>query len=92
MQVGERGDRTDDPTRPWPKNRRRVNAGRLEIRTLAADQDAGCERRVFDPTHVIDGIECSDDRVLAARRDAYSVSIERRLAARNGPSGRSGSA
>jgi len=92
VQVGERGDRTDDPTRPWPKNRRRVNAGRLEIRTLAADQDAGCERRVFDPTHVIDGIECSDDRVLAARRDAYSVSIERRLAARNGPSGRSGSA
>jgi catalase len=66
-----------------------VNAGRLEIRGRAADQDAGCERRVFDPTHVIEGIECSDDRVLAARRDAYSVSIERRLAARQKSSGRS---
>jgi len=93
VQVAGPGDRTDDPTRPWPKSRRRVVAGRLEIRALAADQDAGCERRVFDPTHVIEGIECSDDRVLAARRDAYSVSIERRLAARSGQlSGRSGSA
>jgi len=92
VQVAEPRDRTDDPTRPWPKTRRRVNVGRLEIRARTGDQDGGCERRVFDPTHLIEGIEPSDDRVLAARRDAYSVSIERRLAAGSEPSGRSGSA
>ncbi|MEP7104471.1 MAG: catalase family peroxidase [Chloroflexota bacterium] len=82
VQVAEAGDRTDDPTRPWPKSRRRVVAGRLEITGVAADQDAGCEQRAFDPTRVVAGIDLSDDRVLAARRAAYSVSIERRLAQR----------
>lgn len=82
LQVADPSDAVDDPTRPWPRTRRRVSAGRLEIRGLSEDQDAGCERRVFDPTHVIEGIECSHDPVLAARREAYSVSIERRLAGR----------
>ena len=79
VRLAEAGDATDDPTRPWPAARRRVRAGRLEITRAVEDQRDGCERRVFDPTHVIDGIECSDDRILAARREAYSVSIERRL-------------
>ncbi len=80
-QLAEAGDPTDDPTRRWPAERRRVRVGRLEIRSVSSDQQAGCERRAFDPTRVIDGIECSDDRILAARREAYSVSIERRLKA-----------
>jgi len=79
LEVAEPGDATDDPTRPWPTGRRRVVAGRLEINAVTADQEEGCERRVFDPTHVIDGIECSDDRILEARRLAYSASIKRRL-------------
>jgi catalase len=37
---------------------------------------------VFDPTHLVEGVELSDDRILAARREAYSVSIERRFAER----------
>jgi catalase len=56
--------------------------GRLEITGMTADQGGGCEHRVFDPTRVVDGIDLSDDAVLAARRDAYSVSIERRFAER----------
>ena len=80
LTLAEPGDRLDDPTRPWPANRKHVQAGRLQINGVSADQDAGCERRVFDPTRVTDGIECSEDRVLLARRLAYSVSIERRLA------------
>ncbi len=82
VQLAEPGDRTDDPTRPWPRSRRRVNVGRLEITGMTADQDSGCEHRVFDPTRVVDGIDLSDDPVLSARRDAYSVSIERRFAER----------
>jgi catalase len=79
IQVAAAGDRTDDATRAWPESRRLVDAGRLELNSVSADQDAGCERRVFDPTRVIDGIELSDDPLLEARRAAYSVSIERRL-------------
>jgi catalase len=82
VQVAEPGDPIDDPTRPWSKKRRRVNVGRLQITGLTADQDGGCERRAFDPTRVVEGIDLSGDPVLAARRDAYSVSIERRLAER----------
>ena len=82
VQVAEPGDRTDDPTRAWPRGRRRVNVGRLEVTGVSPDQDAGCEQRVFDPTHLIEGVELSDDRILAARREAYSVSIERRFAER----------
>jgi catalase len=81
LQLAGPGDRVDDPTKAWPASRPRLEAGRLEIHRFVADQDADCERRVFDPTRVIEGIQCSGDRVLAARRPAYSVSIERRLAA-----------
>ncbi len=35
---------------------------------------------VFDPMRLTDGIEPSDDKILAARPMAYSVSIERRTA------------
>ena len=35
---------------------------------------------VFDPMRLTDGIEPSDDAILAARPKAYSVSIERRTA------------
>jgi catalase len=79
LQVAAEGDRTNDATRAWPDSRRLLSAGRLELTSVSVDQDGGCERRVFDPTRVIDGIELSDDPLLEARRAAYSVSIERRL-------------
>ena len=36
---------------------------------------------VFDPMRLTDGIEPSDDPILAARPKTYSVSIERRTTA-----------
>jgi len=79
LQLAAPGDRTDDATRPWPDSRPLLEAGRLELSAVRGDQGAGCERLVFDPTRVIEGIELSDDPLLKARRAAYSVSIERRL-------------
>ena len=35
---------------------------------------------VFDPTNLTDGIVAPDDKILAARSPAYSVSIDRRMA------------
>jgi catalase len=79
VQIAEEGDDLVDPTREWPAGRRRVAAGRLELTAISADQDAECERQVFDPTRVTDGIELSEDKILNFRRLAYDVSIRRRL-------------
>lgn len=75
--LAEPGDPLDDPTRAWPAARRNVVAGTLLL-TTAADQSA-CAGINFDPMVMADGIEPSDDPVLAFRSSAYAVSFARRL-------------
>ena len=74
--AGE-GDDPDDPTVAWPEGREEVVAGRLELTSLPADRDAA-EALIYDPTNVVDGVECSADPILHARRVAYTVSYGRR--------------
>lgn len=82
LEVAEPGDDLEDPTAGWPEGRRRITAGRLKLTAIKSHED--CEPLVFDPTRLTDGIEASDDPILNFRPLAYSVSIERRLAAKNG--------
>lgn len=77
LQVAGPGDDPDDPSAVWPAERRRVVAGTLEIREPTDRGDGD----VFDPTRVTDGIEASDDPVLAFRPRAYSVSHALRASA-----------
>ena len=77
--IASDGDDPDDPTTAWPDDRRRLSAGRLELTAMSADQEAECERQVFDPMHLTDGIEPSADPILNFRPLAYDVSIKRRL-------------
>jgi catalase len=77
--AGE-GDPLEDPTLPWPDDRERVELGALELTELLPPEQPG-DVYVFDPMNLCDGIEPSDDKVLQARPHAYSVSIDRRLAA-----------
>ncbi|MGW0710311.1 catalase family peroxidase [Streptomyces sp. NPDC002643] len=77
VQLGQDGDPTDDPTKPWPADRTEILAGRLRITAPVADQDHWAAQ-VYDPTRVTPGIELSDDPVLAFRSPAYAVSYERR--------------
>jgi catalase len=79
LQIAIPGDPTDDPSAAWPKDRRRVNAGTLEVTGLDTEREAGDDVLVFDPTRVIDGIELSDDPVLRFRGPAYSESVARRM-------------
>jgi catalase len=81
-QLAAPGDPIDDPTIAWPEERERIELGRLEIRELADDVETPEAPLIFDPNNLIDGIEASADKILAARSKAYSVSIERRLATR----------
>ena len=86
LQLSEDGDPVDDPTAGWRDDRETVAAGTLELTELDTERETGDDVLVFDPTRVTDGIELSDDPILRFRRDAYSVSIERRSGvAREGP-------
>jgi catalase len=78
LQVADPGDDPDDPTADWPRERRRLRAGTLELTGLETRREIGGDVLVFDPSRVTDGIECSDDPVLRYRPPAYSDSIARR--------------
>ena len=76
--VAAPDDDVDDPTVAWPADRRTVELGTLEITQVAEDPERDGGLVVFDPTNVVDGIECSGDRILHARRAAYTESANRR--------------
>lgn len=78
LQVAAAGDPTDDPNAPWPDHRSRVNVGRLEITRPTTVEEIGDPVMMHDPTRVTDGIELSDDPILAARRGIYEVSVAHR--------------
>jgi catalase len=70
-------DQLNDPTVIWPDGRRQVEAGRLQIDALAADQTEA-DRMIWDPNNVTDGLAVSADPILPARGGAYGVSYTRR--------------
>jgi catalase len=78
VQLAGAGDPTDDPSVAWPSTRRRVGVGVLELTDRETGRETGGDVLVFDPTRVTDGIELSDDPVLAFRPKAYSESVARR--------------
>lgn len=81
VRLAGEGDHPNDPTQEWTGGEE-IAVGRLEISGPLEDQDQGCERQLFDPTRLCDGIEASDDPVLLARPHAYAVSTKKRTRAR----------
>ncbi len=78
-------DPLDDPTVLWQGDGELVEAGRLEITTAVDDPEVDDHIDVFDPLRTTDGVEPSDDKILHARRSAYSVSAYRRWGRPPGP-------
>jgi catalase len=76
--LAAEGDSLTDPTEEWKGEREIVTLGELVVTDVIDEPTDG--PLVFDPTNVTDGYILSDDKVLAARSPAYSVSIERRMA------------
>lgn len=74
--LDREGDNPADPTEEWA-DRETIVAGHLEVAAPVEDQQA-CERRLFDPTRLCDGIEASDDPILNIRPHAYAISSKRR--------------
>ncbi len=81
-QFANPGDPTCDATTVWPDDRKKVELGTIRISSVDA-KSAETEKGLFyDPTHLTDGIELSDDPLPAFRAEVYSISIARRLSGR----------
>src|SRR5262249_33170652 len=78
VQLAGAGDRTDDATEVWPDDRPTVELGVLSVTGKVADSDATQRALAFDPLHLVDGIEASDDPLLEVRSAVYAVSRRRR--------------
>src|SRR5882757_6145304 len=77
-QLAAPGDQTQDPSKPWPDNRQVVDLGVLTLDQPVADSLEAQKKLSFLPTHLTDGIELSDDRLLVIRAGAEALSFARR--------------
>lgn len=78
--VANPGDPTADPSKEWPADRRKVDAGTLTVQKIEPERDGPCRDINFDPTVLPTGIATSDDPFPAARSAAYAKSYDLRTA------------
>jgi catalase len=74
VQLPNAGDPTNDASLVWPADRKTVELGTLTITTVVANSDAAEKVLAFDPIRLTDGIELSDDPLLALRSSVYALS------------------
>ncbi|HYG88515.1 MAG TPA: catalase family peroxidase [Azospirillum sp.] len=77
-QVAQPEDPITDATMPWPESRRRVELGTLNLTAAVPNNEETAKTLLFLPGQVTDGIEPSDDPLIAARDAAYAISFSRR--------------
>jgi len=82
VQIANPNDLTADATVVWPDDRRRVVLGTIRLISVDPNSAETQKRLIYDPTHLTDGIELSDDPLPAFRAQVYSISIARRLSAK----------
>jgi catalase len=78
VQLAAEGDPVNDATAVWPNDRPTVELGVLSLTKLVTNNDDAQRALAFDPLHLVDGIEASDDPLLEARSAAYAISRRRR--------------
>ncbi len=77
-QLAEPGDQTEDPSKPWPADRKLVDMGTIMLTKAAADNVAAQKALRYLPNQLTAGIEVSDDPLIDARVKAYVISFGRR--------------
>ncbi len=80
LQLAQAGDKIDSAVVPLPEDRKKLNLGRLTIKSVSADATGSCVGITYNPMVLPKGIEPSADPMLAARAAPYAVSLGRRLA------------
>lgn len=76
-QIAQPDDKPDDPSLPWPENRKLVKLGTLTITGMASDQEGSSRSLLFLPNNVPDGIEPADP-MIEVRSAAYPISFGER--------------
>ena len=79
LQLAEPGDKIDSAVTPLPDGRKKVNLGRLTIKSVSPDATGPCLNITFNPMVLPKGVEPTADPMLAARAAPYVVSLSRRL-------------
>ncbi|MDC7814864.1 catalase family peroxidase [Pseudomonas sp. BLCC-B112] len=71
-------DPTNDASKAWPAERPVINAGTLVLQGTQPQNSGQCRDINYDPLVLPNGIQASDDPLLAARSAAYASSYLRR--------------
>jgi catalase len=82
VQIPNPMDQTSDATIVWPDDRKKVVLGTIRLTSVDPNSAETQKKLFYDPTHLTDGIELSDDPLPAFRAQVYSISIARRLSAK----------
>jgi catalase len=83
VQLAEKGDITNDATVHWPKDRREVDFGTIELNNVVQNNSEEQRHIIFDPIPRVDGIDPSEDPLLEARATLYLMSGRRRRSQAN---------
>jgi catalase len=76
-QLAAPGDQTQDPSQPWPADRKVVDLGVLTLDTPVNTLEVQ-KTLLFLPNRLTDGIELSDDRLPVIRSEVYVLAFARR--------------
>jgi catalase len=74
LQLPAAGDQLNDASVVWPDDRKKIELGVITITSVVADSVAAEKALAFDPTRLTDGIQLSDDPLLALRSRIYAIS------------------
>jgi catalase len=77
-QLANPGDQTNDPSAPWPEDRKKVDLGTITLTKAVADNAEAQKQLLFLPNQLPSGIEESDDKLIDMRAQAYAISFGRR--------------
>jgi len=80
LQMAQPGDRVDSSVVPLPEDRRKVNLGRLVIKSVEPDAKGACVAITYNPMVLPKGVEAGGDPMLAARAAPYALGLGRRIA------------
>ena len=78
VQLANPGDQTSDGSIVWPDDRKLVEMGTITLTTVAPNNAALQKQLAFNPIYLTDGIQLSDDPLIAVRSAVYALSVAHR--------------
>jgi catalase len=77
-QIPSDGDLLSDPAATWTEDRRKVELGIISVDSIHKDSDSIQRELKFDPMHLVDGIELTEDSLPISRSALYGIAFDRR--------------